>query len=510
MRKLVLILGDQLAQDSPALEDFDPAQDALLMIETMGEAQQVWSHKARIAFFLAAMRHHAAWLRAQGWPVDYRALGDHAHADLCTVLGDALREHRPQRLVLVEPGEWRLAQAIRATAQEAGVTLQMLDDTHFLISRHEFADWARGYKQLRMEFFYRFMRRRLGVLMEGDQPVGGRWNFDAENRKGFGRAGPGWVPPHQGFAPDAVTRAVLDEVATRFAGHPGSLAHFDWPVTRADALAALGDFVQHRLAHFGTWQDAMWRDAPVLYHARISAAMNLKLLSPREVVDAVLAAWRAQDLPLAGVEGFVRQVIGWREFIRGVYWLDMPGLREANHFGHTRELPRWYWTGDTHMQCMRQVVTQTLDYAYAHHIQRLMVTGMFAMLAEVAPQQVEDWYLAVYVDAVEWVELPNVAGMAIYANGGRFTSKPYAASGAYVARMSNYCAGCRYQPEQRTGERACPLTTLYWHFLDRHEAELAHEPRTALMVKNLGRLPEAERQAIRAQAARLLDGLDDL
>ncbi|GAA5161949.1 cryptochrome/photolyase family protein [Viridibacterium curvum] len=510
MRNLVLILGDQLARDSAALDGFDPAQDRLLMIEAAGEAQAVWSHKARIALFLAAMRHHAAWLRAQGWPLDYRALGEHEQSDLSAVLAQALQTYAPRALVLVEPGEWRLQQAILAIAQQVGVSVQIRDDTHFLISRHEFADWARGYRQLRMEFFYRFMRKRLDILMRDGEPEGGRWNFDVENRKGFGRAGPGWVPTHQGFAPDALTREVLDEVQTRFAGHPGSLANFDWPVTREAAVAALQDFVDHRLAHFGTWQDAMWRDAPVLYHARISAAMNLKLLSPREVVDAVLSAWRQHSLPLAGVEGFVRQVIGWREFIRGIYWLDMPGLREANHFGHSRELPRWYWTGETHMQCMRQVIGQTLDYAYAHHIQRLMVTGMFAMLAEIRPQAVEDWYLAVYVDAVEWVELPNVAGMALYANGGRFTSKPYAASGAYVARMSNYCEGCRYKPDQRTGDKACPLTTLYWHFLDRHEAALAGEPRTALMVKNLARIPATEREAIRTRAQAMLDGLDEL
>jgi deoxyribodipyrimidine photolyase-related protein len=346
--------------------------------------------------------------------------------------------------------------------------------------------------------------------MEDGEPVGGRWNFDADNRSGFGRRGPGLVPPPRRFTPDAQTRQVMDEVSARFAGHPGSVVDFDWPVTREDALQALEDFVAHRLDLFGPHQDAMWIGQPWLWHARLSAAMNLKLLSPREVIDAALAAWRERNLPLQSVEGFVRQVLGWREFVRGMYWLDMPALREANHYGHARALPRWYWTGDTGMACMRAVIGQTLRHGYAHHIQRLMVTGQFALLAGIDPKQVEDWYLAVYVDAVEWVELPNVAGMTLYANGGRFTSKPYVASGAYIQRMSNYCDTCRYRPAQRTGDAACPVTVLYWHFLDRHEASLAANPRTALMAKNLARLGDAERAAVRDKAGELLQDLDRL
>ena len=318
------------------------------------------------------------------------------------------------------------------------------------------------------------------------------------------------MPPPLRFEPDAITREVIAEVDTRFAGHPGATAAFDWPVSREQALAALADFIEHRLELFGPHQDAMWTGQPWLWHARISAAMNLKLISPREVIAAAVSAWRARGLPLQSVEGFVRQVIGWREFIRGMYWLDMPGLREANHYGHRRALPRWYWSGDTQMACMRAVVSQTMKHGYAHHIQRLMVTGQFALLAEIEPQQVEDWYLAVYVDAVEWVELPNVAGMTLYANGGRFTSKPYVASGAYIQRMSNYCDGCRYSPSVRSGEAACPVTVLYWHFLDRHEATFAANPRTALMAKNLAKLPPDERVAIRARAAQMLEQLDAL
>lgn len=510
LRKLVLVLGDQLDADSAAFEGFDPVCDRVLMIEAAEESTAVWSHKARTVLFLSSMRHFAARLQARGWSVDYRQLDDDAQTGLCAALADRLRRERPARLVMTEAGEWRLEQGIRAVCQDLGVPLDVRDDLHFMISRAGFADWAKKYRQPRMEFFYRMMRARHGVLMDGDAPAGGRWNFDADNRSGFGRKGPGLIPPPLRFAPDTLTREVMDRVERHFAGHPGAIDDFDWPVTREQALAALDDFVQHRLELFGHHQDAMWIGQPWLWHARLSAAMNLKLLSPREVIAAATVAWRRHDLPLQSVEGFVRQVIGWREFVRGMYWLDMPTMREANHYGHRRALPRWYWTGDTHMACMRAVIGQTLKHGYAHHIQRLMVTGQFALLAEIEPQQVEDWYLAVYVDAVEWVELPNVAGMALHANGGRFTSKPYVASGAYIQRMSNYCDGCRYSPSARSGEAACPVTVLYWHFLDRHEAEFAANPRTALMAKNLARLSPAERAAIAGRAGQMLAGLDDL
>jgi deoxyribodipyrimidine photolyase-related protein len=297
---------------------------------------------------------------------------------------------------------------------------------------------------------------------------------------------------------------VITLVRHRFPQHPGSLETFGWPVTRADALQALQDFIQHRLPTFGQYQDAMWTGMPFGWHSLLSAALNLKLLDPREVIAAAVAAWHDGAAPLPGVEGFVRQILGWREFIRGVYWLDMPGMLEANHFDHQRPLPSWYWTGDTDMNCLRETITQTLRHGYAHHIQRLMVTGNFALLAGIAPRAVHEWYLAVYVDAVEWAELPNTAGMALYANGGRFTSKPYIASGAYIQRMSNYCSGCRYDPKIKTGPRACPYTTLYWNFLDRHEPAFSRNPRTALMARNITRLTTAERGAIRAAAGNIL------
>jgi deoxyribodipyrimidine photolyase-related protein len=510
VRALVLVLGDQLSMQSPALDGFDPRRDRVLMIEAPGEGAHVWSHKARIALFLSAMRHFAAELGRAGLGVDYVGLDDADEPSLGGRLRYALGRHEPDRLVVCEPGEWRVLAALQDAASDAGVPLEIRPDAHFLCSTEEFKAWARDRKTLLLEHFYRHMRRKTGILMDGNEPSGGAWNFDKENRAGFGRAGPAAIPAPPRFAPDRITRAVLALVEARFAHHPGSLASFAWPVTRAHALEALAAFVDRRLEGFGRHQDAMWTDMPFGRHSLLSSSLNLKLLDPREVLGAAEAAWRRRRLPIASVEGFVRQILGWREFMRGVYWLDMPGLAQANHFGHTRPLPKWYWTGETQMNCMRHAIGQTLAHGYAHHIQRLMVTGVFALLAGVRPQEVCDWYLAVYVDAVEWVELPNTAGMALYANGGRFTSKPYAASGAYIRRMSNYCDGCRYKPDVREGEAACPFTVLYWDFLQRNERGLAANQRTGVMVRNLGRLGETQRRAVRHEADRMLADLDAL
>ncbi len=506
--RLRLVLGDQLDAQAPALAGFDPARDRALMIEAAGESTHVWSHKARIALFLAAMRHYAKALRRRGVPLTYLSVDEPGPAALGERLRAVLDETRPDALVVAEPGEMRVLEAIRGACRAARVALEIVPDRHFLVSRDEFARWAEPKRELRMESFYRHLRRKTGVLMRDGEPEGGAWNYDAENRRGYGRGGPGEIPPPAAFAPDAITREVIALVERRFAAHPGRLDAFRWPVTREQALEALARFVDARLAQFGPWQDAMWTDTPFGWHSLLSPALNLKLISPREVIDAALAAARERRLPIASVEGFVRQVLGWREFVRGVYWLDMPGLAQANHFGHRRALPAWYWSAETDMNCMRQAVGQTLAIGYAHHIQRLMVTGIFGLLAEVEPRQVCDWYLAVYVDAVEWAELPNTAGMALYANGGRSTSKPYVASGAYVNRMSNYCQGCRYRPDRRTGAEACPFTTLYWNFLDRHEDELAANPRTSLMARNVARMDRAERAAVRRQADALLERID--
>jgi deoxyribodipyrimidine photolyase-related protein len=511
MSQLIIILGDQLWQQNPALLAANKAQDTVLMVEAPQESTHVWSHQVRSAVFIAAMRQFAHDLHDAGWNMHYLKLGGHPHESLAQAWGAYMQTHQPTRVLVCEPGEWRVEQALIALCKQQGVLLEILPDSHFLISRTEFARWASpSSKQLRMELFYRHMRKRYNILMQDGEPVGGQWNYDAENRESFGRQGPQAVPPALRFAPDEITRSALHDVEQHFANHPGALTQFNWPVTRADALRALNAFITQRLARFGQYQDAMWADEPFLFHSLISSSLNLHLLDPREVIEAALNAYAAGHAELAAVEGFIRQILGWREFMRGVYWLDMPGMRAANHYQCTVPLPQWYWSGQTQMRCMQQAIGQTLQHGYAHHIQRLMITGNFALIAGLIPQEVCDWYLAVYVDAVEWVELPNTAGMALYANGGRFTTKPYAASGAYVKRMSNYCSGCRYKPELKSGPGACPMTVFYWDFLMRHEAELLRNQRAALMMKNLARLDPEQRAAIQATAKQYVQTMETL
>lgn len=504
VRHLILVLGDQLDLQAAAFDGFDPAQDAVWMAEVAEESTHVWSAQPRIAVFLSAMRHFAQELREAGRPLHYTRLDDAGnHGTLADALGAAIARLRPAELVMTAPGDWRVLQALRAVAAAHRLVLDVREDRHFYATVREFAAHAKGRRGLRMEFWYRELRARHGVLMEGKEPAGGRWNFDSENRESFGAQGPQGVPQRVGFAPDQTTREVLALVRTRFGDHPGSLERFDWPVTRADALVALARFIDERLPFFGTWQDAMWPGEPWLFHAHISAALNLKLLHPREAVQAAETAWREGRAPLASVEGFIRQILGWREYVRGVYWTQMPRYAERNGLDAREDLPDFYWHGRVPMACLSDAITQTLATGYAHHIQRLMVTGLYALLLGVAPQQVHAWYLAVYVDAVEWVELPNTLGMSQYADGGVMGSKPYAASGKYLQRMSGYCKGCRFDPGQRTGAQACPFTTLYWDFLLRHEDLLAQNQRMKMQVRNLARLPAAERDAIRAQAMRL-------
>ncbi len=505
VRHLILVLGDQLDAASAAFDGFDARLDAVWMAEVAAEAEHVWSHKARIALFLSAMRHFRDALLARGIRVFYRALDDPANRGrLGEELIAAAAGLGPSSLVVVEPGEWRVREELVAAAARAGVEIDIRPDRSFICPAGRFAEHAAARKQLRQEFFYRMMRRDTGVLMEENgRPAGGRWNYDVENRRAFGQAGPGRVPPRRGFAPDAVTREVLALVERRFPRHPGTLTAFDWPVTPRQADQALEDFISRRLRRFGTWQDAMWTGRPWLYHSTCSAAMNLKLLDPRKAVAAAEEAWRQGEADLAAAEGFIRQVLGWREYVRGVYWRFMPQYLDRNALNADRPLPEWYWTGHTEMNCLREVIGQTLACGYAHHIQRLMVTGLYALLLGVQPRRVHEWYLAVYVDAVEWVELPNTLGMSQFADGGVMASKPYAAGGQYIRRMSNYCDGCRYRPDRRTGDDACPFTTLYWAFLMRHQRLLARNPRMVMQLRNLARLDRATRTAIRRQAERL-------
>ena len=504
-RHLIVVLGDQLNADAAAFDGFDPKRDVVAMAEVAAESEHVWSAKSRTALFLAGMRHFRDALRSRGHTVRYTELD--AEGNTQTLEGELRRSVAalwPARIIFTEPGDWRSREVLIAAAKDLGVPLDIREDRHFLCSLAEFREHAAGRQQLRQEFFYREMRRRHRVLVDAHgEPVGGQWNFDHDNRGSFGRTGPPAHRAPRAFPPDGLTREVLALVERRFADHPGALAAFDWPVTPAQAKAALDDFIEFRLPTFGQYQDAIWTGEPWLFHSRLSAALNLKLLDPRDVIRAAEAAGVAGTAPLASVEGFIRQILGWREYVRGIYWLHMPGYRDGNALGAHEPLPSFYWTGETAMACLRDAIGQTLRLGYAHHIQRLMVTGLYSLLLGVEPREVHEWYLAVYVDAVEWVELPNTLGMSQYADGGVMASKPYVASGKYIQRMSNACAGCRFDPTKSTGDAACPFTTLYWDFLLRHEKRLGGNPRMALQVKNAARLRPAERKAIQAAASAL-------
>ena len=504
-RYLLLVLGDQLSDRLQSFADLDPDQDALAFIEAEEESTHVWASKPRIAYFLSAMRHFASQCRQRGYRTLYHALGETKpqRPKLAELLRDILQEQQPQTLRLTRPGDYRLQEAILSACRETQTPLELVEDDSFLCSPTQFARHAAGRKSLRMEFFYREMRRRHRILMDGEQPAGGAWNFDASNRQAFGKQGPERLFPRLDFPPDELTREVLASVATRFRNHPGDLSRFAWPVTRTQALAALDDFVENHLPNFGQHQDAMWTGEPFLSHSLLSPCLNLKLLDPLEVIQAAETAYRQKRVPIESAEGFIRQILGWREYARGIYWRFMPEYLERNALQAHEALPAFYWTGQTEMRCLREVIGQTLETGYAHHIQRLMVTGLYSLLLGVKPQEIHQWYLAVYVDAVEWVELPNTLGMSQYADGGVMASKPYIATGKYIQRMSNYCQGCRFNPNERLGENACPFTTLYWDFLDQHRDKLRTNPRLSMQLRNLDRLDKSELAAIRRRASHL-------
>ena len=498
-----LVLGDQLTRGLASLTDLDPASDVVLMAEVIEEVTYVRHHKRKVALLFSAMRHFAEELRAEGIAVDYIRLDDEANSgSFSGEVARAIARHGADRLVVTEPGEYRVLAAMQGWESALGVEVEVRTDDRFMTPPGMFESWAAGRKQLRMEFFYRKMRRHHDVLMDGGEPVGGKWNYDAENRESPDLSLP--VPEPTIFAPDAITSEVLALVADRCADHFGDLEGFGFAVTREQAHKVLERFIDERLPLFGTYQDAMIEGEPWMYHSHIGFYLNAGLLLPAEAVRAAEAAWHTGHAPLNAVEGFIRQIMGWREFVRGIYWLKMPDYADMNFLGADRPLPDLFWSGETDMNCMKQSIDATRRYAYAHHIQRLMVLGNFALLAGIDPRHVNEWYLVVYADAYEWVELPNVSGMVLFADGGYLASKPYAAGGAYINRMSNYCAGCRYKVASKNGEQACPFNYLYWDFLIRNRDKLGGNARMGMMYRSLDRMAPEKLEMIRADAARFL------
>ncbi len=501
--RLVLILGDQLTENISALREADPKTDVVVMAEVAEEAGYVPHHPKKIAFLFAAMRKFAAQLSNKGWQVRYTRLDDPENSG--SIVGELLRAADAtgaNEVLATEPGEFRLIAAL----EECPIPVHQFPDDRFLCSHSEFAAWAEGRKELRMEWFYREMRRKTGLLMDGDKPEGGKWNYDHDNRK----PAPGDVSfdgPMQ-FTPDETVEEVLDLVETRFGENFGRLRPFWFATDRAQAQQALSHFIEGALPKFGDFQDAMLDGDRFLYHAVISMYLNAGLLNWREICAAAANAYASGHAPLNAVEGFVRQIIGWREYMRGIYFREGADYVDRNYLGHDRALPNFYWTAETKMRCVARAVEQTRDEAYAHHIQRLMVTGNFALLAGVDPHQVHEWYLAVYADAYEWVEAPNVIGMSQFADGGIVGSKPYISGGNYIRKMSDYCKGCAYDVGEKTGGRACPFNYLYWAFLHRHREKFGKNPRMAQMYRTWMRMSDDRRAEVLESAETFLRRLD--
>jgi deoxyribodipyrimidine photolyase-related protein len=504
MASLRLVLADQLTRGVAALRDIDKAADTVLMAEVHDEATYVRHHKQKIAFLFAAMRHFAEELRAEGIEVRYVRLdGNDNTGSLGGEVERALDDGDHDGLVCTACGEYRLAEEMAGWAERFGIPVEIREDDRFLCSLDAFEEWASDRKTLTMEYFYREMRRKTGLLMDGDEPAGGEWNFDQENRK---KLPDDYAPPQIELPQaDEITCDVIEMVEARFGDHFGTLDRFIYGVTRKDAVTAMERFMADSLPKFGDYQDAMATGEDFVNHSLLSAYMNAGLLTPREVCDAAEKAYKDGDVPINAAEGFIRQILGWREFVRGVYWLKMPEYKKRNALGAKRSLPDFYWTGETDMHCIAEVVRNTRDHAYAHHVQRLMVTGNFALLAGVSPDEINEWYLIVYADAYEWVQLPNTHGMAIFADGGILGTKPYAASGAYINRMSDYCKSCRYAVTRKLGENACPFNYLYWNFIMEHEDRLKGNHRMGMIYRNLERKDAKERKAIASQSKAFLD-----
>ncbi|WP_424932487.1 cryptochrome/photolyase family protein [Amaricoccus macauensis] len=501
--RLVLVLGDQLSPGLSALRAADKDRDVIVMAEVRDEASYVGHHKKKIAFIFSAMRHFAQDLEADGWRVAYSRYDDPETSR--SICGELMRRHsefEANGVLATECGEWRLRQALEACP----LAFDILPDDRFIASTKEFHAWAEGRKSLRMEYFYREMRRKTGILMDGEDPEGGKWNYDSENRKPAKQDL--FMPSPMRHEPDAITEEVLDLVEREFPDNLGHLRPFWFATDAIAAKRAASKFMREALPSFGDYQDAMLTGERFLYHSVLSVYLNAGLLDPLDLCKRAEDAYRDGNAPLNAVEGYIRQILGWREFVRGIYDMEGPDYTSRNHLGATRDLPGFYWDAETDMTCLREAVTQTMEEAYAHHIQRLMVTGNFALIMGAEPVQVHQWYLEVYADAYEWVEAPNTLGMTQFADGGLLGSKPYASSGKYIDRMSDYCGTCAYDVKKRSEENACPFNSLYWDFLDRNREKLEGNPRMAQMYRTWDRMKDESREATRGRAAQLMQKLE--
>lgn len=508
MPNLILILGDQLNLKISSLDGFDKNNDIILMCEVWDEATYVKHHKKKIAFIFSAMRHFANELKGEGYNIYYTCLNDKENTgSFKGEIKRALNNIDVNKVIVTEAGEYRLFEDMNRWSGDLNIEVEIREDDRFLCSHAEFKSWAQDRKELRMEYFYREMRKKYNILMTDEgKPEGGDWNYDSENRK----------PPKSGLKVpetynaqiDDITKNVIDLVSKKFSNHFGDIEPFYFAVSREQALFALNKFINERLNKFGDYQDAMIQGEPWMFHSHLSFYINCGLLTPLECVEKAQEAYYKGSTPLNAVEGFIRQILGWREYIRGIYWMKMPAYKNENFLEAKRDLPDFYWGANTHMNCLKQCVKETKENAYAHHIQRLMVLGNFALIAGLSPDEVNEWFLIVYADAYEWVELPNVTGMILFADGGALGSKPYASSGAYINKMSNYCDGCKYKVTKKNGPEACPFNYLYWDFLIRNEDKLKNNHRMRMMFSTLNRMEEEKIQAIKEDSKRFFRALN--
>lgn len=489
----IWVLGDQLWAGQAALKSCTDAKASVLFIESISYARSRPYHAQKLVLVWSAMRHFAEELKAEGWSVTY-AIAE----DFQTPLQAWIQQEQISELRVMEPSDRPFRALIESLDLPCELTI--LPNNHFLWSRKDFRQWAGSRKSLLMESFYREGRKRFQVLMEGNEPVGGQWNFDKENRKP--PKGKLNTPEPQWFEPDAITQAVIEHVETTPLPTYGKIQPFRWAVTRTQALQVLDTFIQTRLATFGPYQDAMVTGEDTMWHALLSPYLNVGFLHPLEVITAVEQAFYDGNLDLNSVEGFIRQVLGWREYMHGLYHYMDETYTQNNWFEHHHPLPAFFWDASkTDMNCLHQTLSQVERTGYAHHIQRLMLLANFALIAGLSPQAVEAWFHAAFIDAHDWVMQTNVIGMGLFADGGVLASKPYAASANYINKMSDYCKSCVYDKGDRLGDRACPFNTFYWNFLDRHRDKLQSQGRMSFILKNLDRMSDAERSSIRQKAA---------
>ncbi|MCF8307743.1 MAG: cryptochrome/photolyase family protein [Bacteroidales bacterium] len=510
MKTLRLILGDQLNYNHSW---FKQTHDDVtyVMMEVKTETSYVKHHAQKIIGIFAAMRAFAGYLQDNGHRVIYFKLDDaNNRQSFAENIKALIRDNEFDKFEYLLPDEYRVDQHLKELSEDLSIPVHTYDTEHFLTDRGEVQELFQGKKSYLMESFYRYMRKKHQILMApAGKPEGGKWNFDKSNRNKLPK---GHRPPrpYQFHYDYKEIYKLLDECGTETFGNP-SAGDFQWPATRSDSLELLDYFIKNLLPLFGVYQDAMDNDFWSLYHSRLSFSLNVKMLHPLEVIRKVEAAhYQNSDIDIAQAEGFIRQILGWREFMRGIYWAHMPGYAGQNYFGHYRKLPEFYWTGKTNMNCLSKAIGQSLEHAYAHHIQRLMITGNFAVLNETHPDEVDRWYLGIYIDAFEWVEMPNTRGMSQFADGGTLATKPYVSSANYINKMSNYCKGCYYNPKKTTGEDACPFNSLFWSFLDKNRELFSKNRRMNFLVKNWEKRDATDRQSVLEQAEYYKGNVDQL